>query len=190
VAENRVTERDRGGRGPTREAIRDGSRRLAAFTGVFRGASPLAIGIAAAGIAAAVLLVLTEFSTVASVDVASGSCEVIQDTNPELADRCELSGFERNGGSFLLIAALAAVMAWGAGIGGSRPAAIALTAVGVAVLAWALLVDLPVTDETGALGRNFEGATAAAGPGLTLEIVAGALALAAGAVRLLAPARE
>jgi hypothetical protein len=158
--------------------------------GALRGASPLAIGVTAAGIAAAILLVLTEFSTVASVDVASGSCEVIQDTNPELADRCKLSGFERNGGSFLLLAALAAVMAWGAGIGGSRPAAIALAAVGVGVLAWALLVDLPVTDETGALGRNFEGATAAAGPGLTLEIVAGALALAAGALRLLAPARE
>jgi hypothetical protein len=185
-----VTERDRGGRGSTRETIRDGSRRLAAFTGGLRGASPLAIGVAGAGIAAAVLLVLTEFSVVASVDVASGSCEVIQDTNPELADRCELSGFERNGGSFLLLAALAAVMAWGAGIGGSRPAAIALAAVGAAVLAWALLVDLPVTDETGALGRNFEGAIAAAGPGLTLEIVAGALALAAGVVRLLAPARE
>src|ERR687892_1866187 len=138
----------------------------------------------------ALLLVVTEFSVVASVDVASGSCEVIQDTNPELADRCELSGFERNGGSFLLLAALAGVMAWGAGIGGSQPAAVALAAVGVAVLGWALLVDLPETNETGVLGQNFEGATAAAGPGLTIEIVAGVLALAAGAVRLLAPARE
>jgi hypothetical protein len=81
-------------------------------------------------------------------------------------------------------------MAWGAGVGGSRPAAIALAVVGVAVLAWSLLVDLPVTNETGALGRNFEGATAAAEAGLTIEIVAGALALLAGAVRLLAPARE
>jgi hypothetical protein len=124
------------------------------------------------------------------VDVASGSCQVIQDTNPELADRCELSGLERNGGSFFLLAALAAFMAWGAGVGRSRPAAVALCAVGVAVLGWALLVDLPVTDETGALGRNFEGATAAAEQGLTIEIIAGALALAAGAVRLLAPARE
>jgi hypothetical protein len=158
--------------------------------GVFRGASPLAIGVTVAGLAAAVLLVVTEFSTIASVDVASGSCQVIEDTNPELADRCELSGFERNGGSFVLLAALAAFMAWGAGIGGSRPAAVALAAVGVAVIAWALLVDLPETNETGALGRNFEGATAAAGPGLTIELVAGALALAAGAIRLLARVRE
>ena len=185
-----MTERGRGGRGSTRETIRDGSRRLAAFSGVLRAAGPVAIGVTAAGLAAAVLLVVTEFSVVASVDVASGSCQVIQDTNPELADRCELTGLERNGGSFFLLAALVAVMAWGAGMGGSRPAAVALTAVGVGVLAWALLVDLPETNETGALGRNFEGATAAAGPGLTIEIVAGALALAAGAIRLLAPARE
>jgi hypothetical protein len=156
------------------------------FTGVFGGATPLAIGITAAGLVAALLLVLTEFSTVASVDVASGSCEVINDTDPDLADRCKLSGFERHGGSFLLLGALAAAMAWGAGLGGSRPAAVALVAVGGIVLAWSLLADLPVTDETGSLGRNFEGATATAGPGLTLELVAGALALAAGATRLLA----
>jgi hypothetical protein len=190
VVGNRVTERGRGQRGPARETTRDGSRQFAALRGAIQGASPLAIGVTAAGLAAALLLVATEFSTVASVDVASGSCQVIQDTNPELADRCELSGFERNGGSFLLLAVLAAVMAWGAGIGGSPPAAVTLVVVGLAVLAWALLVDLPETNETGALGRNFEGATAAAGPGLTLELVAGAVLLAAGAVRLLAPARE
>jgi hypothetical protein len=190
VPADHVTRRDRGERGSTRETTRDGSRRLAASKGVLRGASPLAIGVSAAGLLAAVLLVVTEFSTVASVDVASGSCEVINDANPDLADRCELSGFERNGGSFLLVAVLAGAMAVGAGLGGSRPAAVALVAVGVGVLAWALLVDLPVTDETGALGRNFEGAKAAAEPGLTIELVAGGLALAAGAVRLLAPARE
>jgi hypothetical protein len=182
----RVTERHRGGRKPGREATRDGSRHRALFTGVFDAATPLAIGVTAAGLVGALLLVLTEFSTVASVDVASGSCEVINDTDPELADRCELSGFERNGGAFLLLAALAAAMAWGAGIGASRPAAVALLVVGVVVLGWSLLVDLPVTDETGSLGRNFEGATAAAGPGLVLELVGGALAVAAGAVRLLA----
>ena len=139
---------------------------------------------------AALLLVIAEFSAVATVDVASGSCEVINDANPELADRCELSGFERNGGSFLLLALLAAAMGVGAGLGGSRPAAIALVVVGVLVLGWSLLVDLPVTDETGAIGRNFEGATASAGAGLTLEIVAGVLLVAAGLARLLDRAAE
>jgi hypothetical protein len=135
---------------------------------------------------AAVLLVATEFSTVASVDVASGSCEVIQDTDPDLADRCELSGFERNGGALVLVAVLIVAMAWGAGAGGSRPAAIALIGIGLAVLAWSLLVDLPVTGDTGALGSSFEGARGRAGAGLTYEILAGVLAIAAGGLRLLA----
>jgi hypothetical protein len=139
------------------------------------------------GATAAVLLVVTEFSTVASVDVAGGSCELINDTDPELADRCTLTGFDRNGGAFLLLAALVLVLAWAAGQRGSRAAAVALAVVGGLVLGWTLLVDLPVTNETGAIGLNFEGATAAAGPGLTLELIAGALALGAGLVSLLAP---
>ena len=101
---------------------------------------------------AALLLVIVEFSAVATVDVASGSCAVINDANPELADRCELRGFERHGGSFLLLALLGAARGVGAGLGGSRPAAVALVVVGALVLGWSLLVDLPVTDETGAIG--------------------------------------
>jgi hypothetical protein len=57
------------------------------------------------------------------------------------------------------------------------------------VIGWALIVDLPVTDETGAIGLSFEGATAKAGPGLTMELVAGALALGAGVTALLARSR-
>jgi hypothetical protein len=182
-----VAERDRGRWDTAREATNDGRRRSPTRSAGFGSAKRLALGIAAAGTIAAVLLVVTEFSTVASVDVASGSCELINDTDPELADRCTLTGFDRNGGAFLLVAALVVVMAWGAGPGGSRPAAIALMGIGVLVLTWALLVDLPVTAETGAIGRSFEGATAAAGPGLTLELVAGALALGAGLAALLAP---
>lgn len=185
-----MAERDREQGRAARETIRDGSRRSAAITGAFRGATPLGIGVAGAALVAAALLVATEFSTVASVDVANTSCEVIQDSDPELADRCELSGFERHGGALLLLALLAGVLGWGAGIGGSRPAAVALIGIGAVVLAWALLVDLPVTDETGALGSTFEGARGQAGIGLTLELVAGALAVAAGALGLRARVRE
>jgi hypothetical protein len=184
LAENHVSERDREQGRTARETTDDGSRQSTVFAAAFRGATPLAIGIVAAALAAAVLLVVTEFSTVASVDVANTSCEVIQDADPGLADRCSLSGFERNGGSFLLVAALIAAMGWGAGIGASRPAAAALVVLGAAVLAWSLLVDLPVTDETGALGDSFEGARGQAGIGLTLEIVAGLLAVASGGLRL------
>jgi hypothetical protein len=182
-----VPERDRERRETAREATNDGSRRSGARSARFGAAKRVALGVIIVGAIAALLLVITEFSTVASVDVAGGSCELINDTDPELADRCTLTGFDRNGGSFLLLAALVLVMAWGAGLGGSRPAAIALAGVGVLVVGWALFVDLPVTSETGAIGLNFEGARAAAGPGLTLELVAGALALGAGVTALVAP---
>jgi hypothetical protein len=190
VAEHHGPARRRERGRTAREATDDGSRQSASFAGRFRGASPLGIGILAAALVAAVLLVATEFSTVASVDLANTSCEVIQDSDPALADRCELSGFERNGGSFLLVAALIVAMGVGAGLGGSRPAAVALVVIGAGLLAWALLVDLPVTRETGALGESFAGARAQAGAGLWLEILAGVLAIGAGGLRLLAqPAR-
>jgi hypothetical protein len=123
---------------------------------------------------------------VARVDVGSTSCEVIQDSNPELADRCELSGFERQPFVRTLLGVCIAAMAVGAGLGRSRPAAVALLVLGVLALALGLLIDLPVTRETGVLGSSFEDAEGKAGSGLTLEIVAGLLAAAAGAVRLLA----
>jgi hypothetical protein len=136
------------------------------------------------GAVAGVLLLVSEFLTVASVDVAAGSCEVINDANPALADRCHLSGFERHGGAFLLLGLLCLAMAWGAGQGRSRPAAAALVVVGAIVLVWAFALDLPQTNETGAIGQNFEGAAAKAGPALYVEIVAGLLALLAGGIRL------
>jgi hypothetical protein len=173
-----------------REATDDGSRHQALSTGRFSGSTPLAIGIVALSLIAAVLLLASEFSTVASVDVASGSCAVINDTDPALADRCELSGFERNGGAFILVGVFTVAMGVGAGFGRSRPAAVALLCIGVAILLWALLVDLPVTKETGALGESFEGARAEAGTGLWLEMFAALLAAMAGALRLLAHERE
>jgi hypothetical protein len=152
-------------------------------------AGGLAIGITVVGAIAGVLMVVSEFMTVASVDVASGSCEVINDADPSLADRCSLSGFERHGGALILIGVLALLMAWGAGVGGSRPAGAALVVAGAMVLGIAVLADLPVTDDTGAIGRNFEGASASAGSGLYLELVAGALAVLAGLTRVLRDSR-
>ena len=159
-----MSERDRERGRTAREATDDGSRESSGLSAAFRGATPLAIGVAAVALVAALLLVATEFSTVASVKVANTSCEVIQDSDPGLADRCSLSGFERNGGSFLLVAGLIAAMGWGAGIGRSRPAAAALIGT--------------------VLGSSFDGARGQAGIGLTLEIAAGLLAIAAGGLRL------
>jgi hypothetical protein len=137
-------------------------------------------------LAAAVLLAAAELSTIASVDVADGSCEVINDSSPELADRCRLSGFERHGGALILLGLLAAAAGAFSRRGDSRAPAGALLALGVAVLAITLLLDLPETNETGAIGRDFDGATAQAGLGFFLELTAGLLLLIAGTLGLAA----
>jgi hypothetical protein len=144
-----------------------------------------ALAVTAAGLLAALLMGLADVLPVVSVDVASGSCEVINDSSPDLADGCVQSGFELHGPALLLLGLVAAAMAWGAGVGGSRPAAAALLAIGLVVLGIALLIDLPVTDDTGAIGPRFEGARAQAEIGFTLELVGGVLAALAGAARLL-----
>jgi hypothetical protein len=146
-----------------------------------RGLERSALALAATGAAAALLMVAAELTPIAKVDVASGSCELIGDADPELADRCSLSGLERHGGALLLLGALCLAMSYGAGIGRSRPASAALLAIGAIVLAVALLRDLPETSRTGAIGRNFEGAKGEKGVGFWLELAAGGLAMGAGA---------
>src|SRR5262245_43434388 len=75
-----VTEADRGPGGSARGAARDGSRARAVRTGglgaVLRNSGAFGYAIAGIGAIAALLMVLTEFTTVVSIDVASGSCEV------------------------------------------------------------------------------------------------------------------
>jgi hypothetical protein len=151
------------------------------------GLSPVAIAVAVAACGAGLLMLLTEFTTVISIDVAVGSCDSIYDTNPELADDCEQKGFERHSVALLLLGLLTLAMGAGAAFGRSRPAAVALVGIGVVVLGIALLGDLPASDETGLIGRRYAAAEAAAGPGLWLELVGGALAVVAGLVRLLRP---
>jgi hypothetical protein len=138
-------------------------------------------------VAAALLMFLTEFTTVISVDVAVGSCDTIYDTSPSLADDCEQTGFERSSVALLLLGLLTLAMGFGAALGKSRPAAVALVVIGLVVLGITLGLDLPASDDTGLIGRRYAAAEAAAGTGLWLEFVAGVLALVAGLIRLLRP---
>ena len=135
-------------------------------------------------VAAALLMLLSAFSTVVSVDVASGSCETLNDTNPELAEQCSQNGIDRHSVVFPLLAVAVLAMGWGAGRGGSRPAAGALAVFGAVALALVLLSDLPASTETGVIGRDFAGATAEAGPGLYLEAAGGLLAMLAAVIAL------
>jgi hypothetical protein len=151
------------------------------------GVSPVAIAVAAAACAAGVLMLLTEVTTVISVDLQGTTCERIYDSSPELADGCSQKGFERHSVALLLFGLLTFAMGSGAAFGRSRPAAVALIAIGVIVLGLTLLGDLPASDDTGLIGRDYDQAEATAGPGLWFELVAGVLAVAAGALRLLRP---
>jgi hypothetical protein len=142
--------------------------------------------IFALALVAGLLLVIGEFTPIASVKVEGESCAVLYDTRPELADRCSLSGWERHGGALVLLG-LAAV---GAGFYSRRPGATTtagamLLAIGAVTLGLALISDLPVTNETGAIGLDFDGATASAGLGFYLELLGGILALLAGILALL-----
>jgi hypothetical protein len=135
------------------------------------------------GVAAALLLLLTEATNLFSIDVVTASCKDLAD--PALEDACETTGGEQHSFALIPVALLVIVMAVGAGLGGSRPAGVALVGAGVVVLAIALLGDLPDTTKTGEVGSSFTSAEATKGPGFWFELAGGALALAAGALRLL-----
>lgn len=137
------------------------------------------------GVAAALLLVLTEVTTLFSIEVATATCSDLAD--PDLADRCDTTGGEQHSFALVPIAILVGVMAVGAGLGGSRPAGIALVGAGVLVLVITLAFDLPDTTKTGEIGSSFASAEAVKGPAFWFELVAGVLAVAAGVLRLRAP---
>jgi hypothetical protein len=135
---------------------------------------------------AALLLLASQFATVVSVDVAAGSCEGLNDTDPTLAERCVQGGFERHGPAFALLAA--AVLAMALWAYRSRSAGAGLVALGAVALGIVLFGDLPAARETGVIGRDYAGAEAQAGAGLWLEAAGGVLAVLAGALALM-PAR-
>ena len=143
--------------------------------------------MAVAALLAGVLMLLAEVTTVISVNLRNTSCEVIYDSNPRIADNCTQTGFERSSVALLLLGGLTFVMGWGAAFGASRPAALALIAIGAVVLGITLLADLPASDDTGLIGRDYDEASATAGIGLWLELIGGALAVLAGLIRVIRP---
>jgi hypothetical protein len=134
------------------------------------------------GITAAVLLVLTEVTTLVEVDVETAACSDLAD--PDQADECDKTGGEQHSFALIPVALLVVVMAVGAGLGGSRPAGWALLGAGVVVLVIALAFDLSATNDTGEIGSNFASAEAVKGTAFWMELAAGAVALLAGALRL------
>jgi hypothetical protein len=128
------------------------------------------------------MAVVAEFSTISYVTVVTATCEDLAD--PRLADRCRLEGSERHSWAFALLGGFAILMAWGAAIGRSRPAAVALVVVGAVMLGLGFVRDLPESNKTGLIGEAYE-ATAHKGAGLWLELGAGVLMIGAGVGSLL-----
>jgi hypothetical protein len=139
----------------------------------------------ALGGAGGILLILSDFLTLYHVDVVTAKCSDLAE--PKLADACTTTGGEHHGYALLILGVIVLVMTWGAAIGGSRPAGIALLVLGGAALVIVLAVDLPDIHKTGIVGTRFEDAEAKPGAGFWLELVGAGLVLAAGLLRLLRP---
>src|SRR5918995_807522 len=73
-------------------------------------------------------------------------------------------GGEHHGYAIGLIGLVSLVMSYGAVVGGSRPAAAAVAALGALALLIAALFDVPSLDDTGLIGRTYDLAEASPGP--------------------------
>lgn len=129
-------------------------------------------GLLALALLGCVLLIVAEFSDLYSVRVITATVA-----------HGSVGGHHAY--ALLVVALAAAVMALGATIGASRPAAMALVVLAAAALFVVLAIDLPAVGETGRYGMNFEQARARAEGGFKLE-TAGAIVLLVAAVAILA----
>jgi hypothetical protein len=164
-------------------AVKNASRAVLAL---FGGSGGLQRALLALGGASGILLILSDFLTLYHVDVVTAKCSDLAE--PKLADACSTTGGEHHGYALAILGVIVLLMTWGAAMGGSRPAGIALLVLGVAALAIVLAVDLPDIHKTGIVGTRFEDAQANPGAGFYLEIAGAALAMLAGLLRLLRPA--
>lgn len=94
------------------------------------------------------------------------------------------TGGSHHGYALVLIGVVAMPMAVGAALGGSRPAAAALTGLGAVALAIVLIVDLPSLDDTGLIGRTYDLAKASPQAGFWIQLVASFVLLAGGLLLL------
>jgi hypothetical protein len=121
--------------------------------------------------AASLLLLLAEFSALYEINVITVTVKTVK-------------GGSHHGYALLVVAIAAALMAFGAVVGRSRPAAVALLVLAVVALVVVFAIDMPDLDETGLYGRDYEQAKASAGTGFWLELV-GSVLLLLGALSIL-----
>ncbi len=159
------------------------ARWIASAGGAIGGAGPLGLAVLALGTAACGVLIAAELTPIVTIEILTGgSCEILAD--PTLREQCSPTGADRHSLALAVLGVLALAMAWGAAVGRSRPAAAALGATGVAVLAIVVIGDLPEVNETGEIGLRFDQAEAQAGSGFYLSLLGGLLALGGGILGL------
>lgn len=179
---SRPTDPERGRSAPPK-ALGNASRALALSRERLGSAGPVGLAVLALGIGAGILMIVAELSPILRIEIKqSGTCEIVAE--PALRSQCAPTGGDRHSYALLVLGVLTLAMAWGAGVGRSRAAAAALVAIGLAVLAISLIADLPAVNETGAIGVRFDEAASTPAAGFFIELVAGAVAIAAGALRL------
>ena len=135
-------------------------------------------GLLLALVAGALLLIAGEFLTVREIN-AGGTVPAGGTT----------SGGSHHGYALALLGLALLPMAYGAVVGGSRPAAVAAVVLALGAAGVVLFVDRPVLDETGLIGRTYDLAEARPGPGFYVESLGATLALV-GAVAVLALRRS
>jgi hypothetical protein len=140
-------------------------------------------------------MIVSEFLTLSSFDVGITSCSNALDvTNePRFSKLCSTSGHQHHHWALLALGLLALLLAFGMAVGRSRPAAVALVVVGLAVVVIALVWDHPSFSKTRGLELLFPPGQirGKSGTGYNVELAAGVLAIAAGGLALLRrPAEE
>src|SRR4051795_8589092 len=105
---------------PLPETAENRSSRFAPF----RRLEPVWTAVLLLGLTAAVLMIVSEFTTLRSVKVLTASCSDLAD--PSLRGSCVTHGGEEHSYALVLLGAVSILMAWGATVGRSRPAGAAL----------------------------------------------------------------
>ena len=182
-------------RAAARESGGEDSRGIRAGNGSFtagaaarlRASGPLGWAVFGLGVVAAILLVAAELSNLRHTTVITASCHDL--AGPD-ADKCSRTGGQQHSYALILLAVLMLVMTWGAVVGRARAAALAMIAIGAAVLVIAFAFDRPDTHKVGVLAEDFSGAKEHPGAAIPLEIAGGAVAIAGGLLGLLRRRRE
>ena len=164
------------------EAAKDASRGPGGRTAAFKGAGVLGMLLLLAGLAGAVLLVIADFSEISYRTIGIGAC-----SNRESPGVCSTVGHSQHGYALVILAVVALPMAWGAGVGRSRAAALALVAIGLTVLGISLLGDLPKEDELRGLDTRYADVQGHLGPAFKIQLAGGILLFLAGGLALARP---